>query len=171
MSNRTTGGSLTSTSGEIPTSRTLLYVPQKTCEYISRLVQIADRDRQIATLYDMLDYQDATNVDNRGLPLTVNFYHHIYIDCGTESHLQVRTVFIIDPKKVIRLMLSYPASSGRNFDEIIRSVQTCSNSRAGVSNSFYLVSSTVRYFTSIDELPLTTEPHPLQLFSSLIDTG
>jgi alkyl hydroperoxide reductase subunit AhpC len=33
---------------------------------------------------------------------------------------QVRTVFVIDPKKVIRLMLSYPASTGRNFDEILR---------------------------------------------------
>jgi alkyl hydroperoxide reductase subunit AhpC len=29
-------------------------------------------------------------------------------------------VFVIDPKKVIRLMLSYPASTGRNFDEILR---------------------------------------------------
>ncbi|KAI0301861.1 1-Cys peroxiredoxin [Multifurca ochricompacta] len=63
---------------------------------------IADADRKIATLYDMLDHQDATNVDKKGLPLTV------------------RTVFVIDPKKVIRLTISYPAASGRNFDEIIR---------------------------------------------------
>jgi alkyl hydroperoxide reductase subunit AhpC len=35
-------------------------------------------------------------------------------------HMQIRTVFIIDPKKVIRLTLSYPASTGRNFDEVIR---------------------------------------------------
>ncbi|KAH9007146.1 thioredoxin-like protein [Lactarius hatsudake] len=63
---------------------------------------IADADRKIATLYDMLDYQDATNVDKKGLPLTV------------------RTVFVIDPKKTIRLTISYPASAGRNFDEIIR---------------------------------------------------
>jgi alkyl hydroperoxide reductase subunit AhpC len=63
---------------------------------------IADADRHIATLYDMLDYQDATNVDKKGLPFTV------------------RTVFVIDPKKVIRLTISYPAATGRNFDEIIR---------------------------------------------------
>ncbi len=31
-------------------------------------------------------------------------------------------MFIIDPKKVIRLTLSYPASTGRNFDEILRCV-------------------------------------------------
>ncbi|KAI0035659.1 1-Cys peroxiredoxin [Vararia minispora EC-137] len=67
---------------------------------------IADPERKVATLYDMLDYQDATNVDKKGLPLTV------------------RTVFIIDPKKIIRLLLSYPAATGRNFDEIIRSVSS-----------------------------------------------
>jgi alkyl hydroperoxide reductase subunit AhpC len=67
---------------------------------------IADADRQIATLYDMLDHQDATNVDKKGLPLTV------------------RTVFVIDPKKTIRLLLSYPAATGRNFDEILRAVDS-----------------------------------------------
>ena len=54
------------------------------------------------------DYQDLTNVDKKGLPLTV------------------RTVFVIDPKKVIRLTLTYPAATGRNFDEIIRCVVWCS---------------------------------------------
>jgi len=65
---------------------------------------IADADRQIAVLYDMLDYQDATNIDKKGLPLTI------------------RTVFIVDPKKTIRLTLSYPAAVGRNFDEVLRVV-------------------------------------------------
>jgi alkyl hydroperoxide reductase subunit AhpC len=32
----------------------------------------------------------------------------------------VRTVFIIDPKKKVRLMMTYPAATGRNFDEILR---------------------------------------------------
>ena len=66
--------------------------------------QIADKERKVATLYDMLDHQDATNVDAKGIPFTV------------------RTVFVIDPKKVIRLTISYPASTGRNFDEILRVV-------------------------------------------------
>jgi hypothetical protein len=68
----------------------------------------------------MLDEQDATNRDAKGLPFTASalpFYSSVtFYNC----HLQIRTVFIIDPKKVIRLTVSYPASTGRNFDEIIR---------------------------------------------------
>jgi alkyl hydroperoxide reductase subunit AhpC len=67
---------------------------------------IADQSREISTLYDMLDYQDITNLDNKGIPFTV------------------RSVFVIDPKKVIRLTISYPASTGRNFDEILRVVDS-----------------------------------------------
>ncbi|KAF7983870.1 hypothetical protein HWV62_18206 [Athelia sp. TMB] len=67
---------------------------------------IADPDRKISTLYDMLDEQDATNRDAKGLPFTI------------------RTVFVIDPKKVIRLTVAYPASTGRNFDEIIRVIDS-----------------------------------------------
>ncbi|KAH9894197.1 cysteine peroxiredoxin [Cubamyces lactineus] len=67
---------------------------------------IADADRKISTLYDMLDEQDPTNRDAKGLPFTI------------------RTVFIIDPKKVIRLLIAYPASTGRNFDEILRVVDS-----------------------------------------------
>ncbi|KAH9950068.1 cysteine peroxiredoxin [Amylocystis lapponica] len=67
---------------------------------------IADPARQVSTLYDMLDEQDATNRDAKGLPFTI------------------RTVFVIDPKKVIRLTISYPASTGRNFDEILRVIDS-----------------------------------------------
>jgi len=63
---------------------------------------IADSDRKVSTLYDMLDAQDATNVDAKGIPFTV------------------RTVFVIDPKKIIRLTISYPAAVGRSFDEVVR---------------------------------------------------
>jgi glutaredoxin/glutathione-dependent peroxiredoxin len=49
-----------------------------------------------------LDYQDTTNVDSKGIAFTI------------------RSVFIIDPKKKIRLILSYPASTGRNTAEVIR---------------------------------------------------
>lgn len=39
---------------------------------------------------------------------------------GKLIHWKIRTVFVIDPKKVIRLTVAYPASTGRNFDEILR---------------------------------------------------
>ncbi|KAJ2385588.1 peroxiredoxin 1, partial [Coemansia sp. RSA 2603] len=68
---------------------------------------IADKDREVATLYDMLDSveHDASNVVN-GIPFTV------------------RSVFVIDPAKKIRLILTYPASCGRNFDEILRAIDS-----------------------------------------------
>ncbi|KAJ2663082.1 peroxiredoxin 1 [Coemansia sp. RSA 1199] len=68
---------------------------------------IADKDRKIATLYDMLDSveHDPTNVVD-GIPFTV------------------RSVFVIDPAKKIRLILTYPASCGRNFDEILRCIDS-----------------------------------------------
>ncbi|EGV62464.1 peroxiredoxin 1 [Yamadazyma tenuis] len=65
---------------------------------------IADPERKVATLYDMLDFQDASNVDNKGLQLTI------------------RSVFIIDPKKKVRLIITYPASVGRNSAEVLRVV-------------------------------------------------
>jgi len=50
---------------------------------------------------------DQTNVSKQtGLPVTV------------------RSVFFIDPSKKVRLILTYPASCGRNFDEILRCVDS-----------------------------------------------
>merc|ERR1712086_237252 len=40
------------------------------------------------------------------------------------SPMSVRTVFIISPDKKLKLHLSYPASTGRNFDEIIRVIDS-----------------------------------------------
>ena len=59
---------------------------------------LADSDRKVATLYDMIQGEGPT---------------------GT-----VRSVFIIDPKGVVRLTLTYPASTGRNFDEILRVIDS-----------------------------------------------
>ncbi|KAK1763004.1 thioredoxin-like protein [Phialemonium atrogriseum] len=67
---------------------------------------IADKERKVAYLYDMLDYQDTTNVDEKGIAFTI------------------RSVFIIDPKKTIRTILSYPASTGRNSSEVLRIVDS-----------------------------------------------
>lgn len=60
---------------------------------------IADPTREIANLYDMI--------------------HPNAID-----NLTVRSVFIIAPDKKIKLTMTYPASTGRNFDEIIRVIDS-----------------------------------------------
>ena len=38
--------------------------------------------------------------------------------------LTVRSVFVVDPHKRIRLILTYPASAGRNFDELLRTIDS-----------------------------------------------
>jgi alkyl hydroperoxide reductase subunit AhpC len=56
---------------------------------------VADPDRTVAELYDM-------------------------IHPGAGDTSTVRSVFIVDPEDKLRLMLTYPKSVGRNFDEIVR---------------------------------------------------
>jgi alkyl hydroperoxide reductase subunit AhpC len=58
---------------------------------------LADPDRKVSTLYDMIH----PNADNT---------------------LTVRSVFVIGPDKKVKLSITYPASTGRNFDEILRVV-------------------------------------------------
>ena len=60
---------------------------------------VADDDRNVAQLYDMIH----PNADTKAT---------------------VRSVFIIDPNKKIRLTLTYPASTGRNFAEILRVIDS-----------------------------------------------
>lgn len=64
---------------------------------------IADPDRTISCLYGMLDQN---HLEESGMPFTV------------------RSVFIISPDKKIRTIISYPASTGRNFDEILRVIDS-----------------------------------------------
>lgn len=58
---------------------------------------IADKDRKVAELYDM-------------------------IHPGEGDTSSVRSVFLIDPKGKVRLSLVYPKSAGRNFDEVLRAL-------------------------------------------------
>jgi alkyl hydroperoxide reductase subunit AhpC len=60
---------------------------------------IADHDRKVADLYGMI--------------------HPNALETMT-----VRSVFVIDPNKKLRLTLTYPAATGRNFDEILRTIDS-----------------------------------------------
>ena len=60
---------------------------------------IADHDRKVADLYGM-------------------------IHPNASDTMTVRSVFVIDPNKKLRLQLTYPASTGRNFEEILRTIDS-----------------------------------------------
>lgn len=60
---------------------------------------IGDHDRVVATLYDM-------------------------IHPNANDTLTARSVFVIDPNKTIRLIITYPASTGRNFKELLRVIDS-----------------------------------------------
>ena len=60
---------------------------------------IADEDRKIADLYDM-------------------------IHPNADDTLTVRSVYVVAPDKTIKLMITYPASTGRNFEELLRVIDS-----------------------------------------------
>ena len=60
---------------------------------------LADADRKVSNLYDM-------------------------IHPNASDTFTVRSVFIIDPNKKVRATITYPASTGRNFDEILRVIDS-----------------------------------------------
>ena len=60
---------------------------------------IADGDRKVAEAYDMIHPE-------------------------ADDKFTVRSVFVVDPNKKIRLTLTYPPSTGRNFDEILRVIDS-----------------------------------------------
>jgi alkyl hydroperoxide reductase subunit AhpC len=60
---------------------------------------VADADRNVSTLYGM-------------------------IHPNADATATVRSVFVIDPARKVRAMITYPASTGRNFDEILRLIDS-----------------------------------------------
>jgi len=60
---------------------------------------LADADRKVAELYDLIHPNASTTAT-------------------------VRSLFVIDPNKKVRLTITYPASTGRNFDEILRVIDS-----------------------------------------------
>ena len=51
-----------------------------------------------------------------------DLYARVHADA--DPTITVRTVFIVDPNKKVRLMLTYPPSTGRNFDELLRVIDS-----------------------------------------------
>jgi thioredoxin-dependent peroxiredoxin len=68
---------------------------------------IADADRKVSLAYDM--------IHDRKVSLAYDMIHP-----NAEATATVRSVFIIGPDKKVKLTLTYPPSTGRNFDEILR---------------------------------------------------
>ena len=69
---------------------------------------IGDHDLKVAKLYDMLPADTAGTSEGR----------------TAATNATVRTVFVIGPDKLIKATLQYPMSTGRNFDEILRLVDS-----------------------------------------------
>jgi len=70
---------------------------------------IGDPKLEVAKLYDMLP-EDAGSTSQRRTPA---------------DNATVRSVFVIGPDKKIKAMLTYPMSTGRNFDEVLRLLDSC----------------------------------------------
>ncbi len=70
---------------------------------------IGDSDLGIAKLYGMLPADAEGMAEGR----------------TAATNATVRTVFVIGPDKIIKLMISYPMSTGRNFDEVLRVIDSC----------------------------------------------
>ncbi|KAM0708638.1 hypothetical protein Q7P35_005290 [Cladosporium inversicolor] len=68
---------------------------------------IADADRSVAWLYDMISQQDIDRLAKEG-----------------GIAFTIRSVFVIDPSKKIRLTMMYPASTGRNSAEVLRVIDS-----------------------------------------------
>jgi alkyl hydroperoxide reductase subunit AhpC len=72
---------------------------QETQGHAVQFPMLGDADRKVSTLYDMIHPQ-------------------------ANDTFTVRSVFIVDPNKKVRLILTYPASAGRNFAEILRVIDS-----------------------------------------------
>jgi len=70
---------------------------------------IGDPQLEVAKLYDMLPAEAGTSSEGR----------------APADNATVRSVFVIGPDKKIKAMLTYPMSTGRNFDEVLRLLDSC----------------------------------------------
>ena len=77
---------------------------EETQGFLPKYPMIGDTDLAVAKLYNMLPADEPGTAEGR----------------TAATNATVRTVFIIGPDKRIKMMMTYPMSAGRNFDEILR---------------------------------------------------
>jgi alkyl hydroperoxide reductase subunit AhpC len=77
---------------------------EETQGYAVEYPMIGDPELNVAKLYNMLPAEEGDSCEGRTAAMNAT----------------VRTVFVIGPDKKIKLMISYPMTTGRNFDEILR---------------------------------------------------
>ena len=77
---------------------------EETQGHLPKYPMIGDSDLAVAKLYNMLPAEEPGSSDGR----------------TPAANATVRSVFVIGPDKKIKLMLTYPMTTGRNFDEILR---------------------------------------------------
>ena len=82
---------------------------EETQGYPVNYPMIGDPQLEVAKLYDMLPAEAGETSEGR----------------TPADNATVRSVFIIGPDKKIKAMLTYPMSSGRNFDEVLRLLDSC----------------------------------------------
>ena len=81
---------------------------EETQGYLPKYPMIGDTDLAVAKLYNMLPAEEAGTSDGR----------------TAATNATVRSVFVVGPDKKIKLMMTYPMTTGRNFDEILRVVDS-----------------------------------------------
>ena len=77
---------------------------EETQGYAPNYPMIGDTDLKVSKLYGMLPYEAGESCEGR----------------TAVDNLTVRTVFIIGPDKKVKLLFAYPMTTGRNFDEVLR---------------------------------------------------
>ena len=81
---------------------------EETQGYAPNYPMIGDSDLAVAKLYNMLPAEEPGTSEGR----------------TAAANATVRSVFVVGPDKKIKLMLTYPMTTGRNFDEILRVVDS-----------------------------------------------
>jgi alkyl hydroperoxide reductase subunit AhpC len=81
---------------------------EETQGYMPNYPIIGDKDLAVSKLYNMLPAEEAGTSEGR----------------TPAANQTVRSVFIVGPDKKIKLMLTYPMTTGRNFDEVLRVIDS-----------------------------------------------